>query len=216
VAGFLNDWARSFADDVPECVRSATFYPEDGVTGYVRELIEGGVQVFKLHAQVGEFRLDDPLLDQAFGLLTDAGVPVVLHVGSGPVGSEFTGPEHLARLLRRHPGLSAIVAHLGAPEYAEFLDLAERHEDVRLDTTMVFTDFFEAEGPFPGSLLPRLAALGDKVLLGTDFPTIPYPYVHQLEALARLRDRHSALDDAWLRKVLWSNAVGLFGERPGT
>jgi predicted TIM-barrel fold metal-dependent hydrolase len=216
VAAFLNDWARSFADDVAECVRSATFYPEDGVTDYVGELIEDGVEVFKLHAQVGEFRLDDPLLDEAFGLVTEAGVPVVLHVGSGPVGNAFTGPEHLARLLRRHPRLPAIVAHMGAPEYAEFLDLAERYEHVRLDTTMVFTDFFDADSPYPAELLGRLAALGVKILLGTDFPTIPYPYREQVEALVRLRDRHPSLDDAWLRQVLWSNAAGLFGVRAGT
>ena len=44
------------------------------------------------------------------GLVEDAGTPVVIHVGSGPVGNEFTGPEHLERLLRRHPRLTAIVA----------------------------------------------------------------------------------------------------------
>jgi predicted TIM-barrel fold metal-dependent hydrolase len=214
VAPFLNDWAASFAADVPECVRSATFYPEDGVAGYVRDLIEDGVQVFKLHTQVGEFRLDDPLLDEAFGLITDAGVPVVIHVGSGPVGNEFTGPQHLARLLRRHPRLPAIVAHMGAPEYAEFLALSERHEHVRLDTTMVFTDFFGSDAPYPTELLSRLAAMGDKVLLGTDFPTIPYAYAHQLESLARLRERHPGLDDTWLRKVLWENAARLFGVQP--
>ena len=48
-----------------------------------------------------------------------------------------------------------IVAHLGAPEYDAFLRLAETYEHVRLDTTMVFTDFFGAG--FPPGLLPRLS-----------------------------------------------------------
>jgi uncharacterized protein len=216
VAAYLNDWAASFAADVPECLWSATFYPEAGVGEQVQALVASGVEVFKLHAQVGEFRLDDPLLEPAWDVLEDAGTPIVLHIGSGPIGNEFTGPEHLRRLLRRHPRLRIIVAHLGAPEYADFLALAEEYGETRLDTTMVFTEFFEAEGPFPDSLLPRLAELGDKVLLGTDFPTIPYPYLHQLEALARLRDRHPGLDDDWLRKVCWTNAVGLFGAPAGT
>ena len=68
----------------------------------------------------------------------------------------------------------------------EFLELAERFERVFLDTTMAFTDFFEQMAPYPSALLPRLADLGDKVLLGSDFPTIPYPYLHQLESLERL------------------------------
>lgn len=215
IAAYLNEWARDFAEIVPECLWSATFYPEPEASSYVEELIAGGVEVFKLHAQVGEFRLDDPLLDEAFGLVEDAGTPVVIHAGSGPVGNEFTGPEHLERLLRRHPRLTAVVAHMGAPEYAEFLGLVEAHENTRLDTTMVFTEFFDREAPFPGGLLPRLADLGDRVLLGSDFPTIPYPYLEQLSGLARLVERHPGLGEDWLRRVCWHNGVKLFGPVPG-
>jgi predicted TIM-barrel fold metal-dependent hydrolase len=110
----------------------------------------------------------------------------------------------MQRLLARHPRLPIIVAHMGAPEVVRFLRLAEDHERVRLDTTMVFTDFFGA--PYPDSLLPRLADLQPKILLGTDFPTIPYPYVHQLDGLAKLE-----LGDDWLRAVCWGNGVELFG-----
>ncbi len=211
IAAYLNGWAREFASGIPECLWSATFYPEPEAAGYVGELIEAGVEIFKLHTQVGEFLLDDPLLDEAFGQIEDAGIPTVIHVGSGPVGNEFTGPEHLERLLRRHPRLTAVVAHMGAPEYAEFLALAEAHANVRLDTTMVFTEFFDVEAAYPADLLPRLADLGDRVLLGSDFPTIPYPYAEQLRGLVHLRDRHPGLDDDWLRRVCWHNGVELFG-----
>jgi uncharacterized protein len=211
VATYLNEWAREFATEVPECLWSATFYPEPDSAGYVRDLIEAGVEVFKLHTQVGEFRLDDPLLDEAFGAIEDAGTPVIIHVGSGPVGNEFTGPQHLERLLARHPRLVAVVAHMGAPEYAEFMTLVEDHENTRLDTTMVFTTFFDAEAPYPVELLPRLADLGDRVLFGSDFPTIPYPYLEQLEGLVRLSERHPGLGEDWLRRVCWHNGVDLFG-----
>jgi hypothetical protein len=66
-----------------------------------------------------------------------------------------------------------VVAHLGAPEYSEFLTLAERYPRVHLDTTMVFTDFFEQAAPFPADLLPRLVALTDRTVLGSDFPNTP-------------------------------------------
>ena len=211
IAGYLNDWARDFAAGVEECLRSATFYPEPEAASYVPALVEDGVEVFKLHTQVGEFRLDDPLLDEPFGALEDAGTPVVIHVGSGPVGNDFTGPEHLERLLVRHPRLAVVIAHMGAPEYAEFLTLAETYEHTRLDTTMVFTDFFDQEAAYPDDLLPRLADLGDRVLLGTDFPTIPYPVLEQLEGLGRLGERHPGLGQEWLRRVCWHNGVELFG-----
>lgn len=203
VATYLNDWSRDFAAGVPEVLRSATFFPEPDAPAYVAEQVAGGVEVFKIHVQVGEFHLDDPLLDPVWGLLEDAGTPIVVHAGSGPVGNEFTGPDPLRRVLERYPRLCVVVAHLGAPECEEFLVLAETYERVYLDTTMVFTDFFPA---YPAELLPRLRDLQPKVLLGSDFPTVPYPYSHQLEGLAR-----TGLGDDWLRDVCWHNGARLFG-----
>ena len=46
------------------------------------------------------------------------------------------------------------------------------------------------------------------MLLGSDFPNIPYPYEHQLDALERL-----GLGDDWLRAVLWDNGAALLGDR---
>ena len=210
MAEFLNEWTAAFADRVPEVLRSATFYPDDDVATYVGKRLAAGTDVFKVHVQVGGFDVGDPALDEAWGLIEDAGTPVVLHAGSGPVGTAFTGPGPVAALLRRHPRLPLVIAHLGAPEYAEFLALAEEYAEVRLDTTMAFTDFFSTMGgAFPPALLPRLADLRDKVLLGSDFPNIPYPYAHQLEALERL-----GLGDDWLRAVLWENGLRLFGPFP--
>ncbi|NUR09827.1 MAG: amidohydrolase [Nocardioidaceae bacterium] len=206
IAGYLNDWALAFAKEFPDSLWSATFYPEPEAAAYVGDLVAEGVEVFKVHVQVGEFHLDDPLLDGVWQTLEEAGTPIVVHAGSGPVGNAFTGPDPLRRVLARYPRLAVVVAHMGAPEYAEFLALAEAHERVHLDTTMTFTDFFEGEAPYPRELLPRLVDLQDRVLLGSDVPTIPYPYLHQLESLRRLD-----LGDAWLRAVCWENAARLFG-----
>jgi uncharacterized protein len=206
IAGYLNDWARSFAESVPECLRCATFFPEPSAAAYVGKALADGVQVFKVHVQVGGFDLLDPLLDDVWGQLADAAVPVVIHCGSGPVGNEHTGPGPLREVLERHPHLVAVIAHMGAPEYSEFLEIAESFPRVRLDTTMVFTEFFEAAAPYPHDLLPRLGELADKVLLGSDFPNIPYPYAHQLEALEAL-----GLGKEWLRKVCWENGLALLG-----
>jgi len=77
-----------------------------------------------------------------------------------------------------------------------------------LDTTMIFTDFFDKLAPFPAAALPLARDLGlaGKILLGSDFPNIPYPYARQIRGLARL-----GLGDAWLRAVCWENPVALFG-----
>jgi predicted TIM-barrel fold metal-dependent hydrolase len=184
MARSLNEWGAGFAARTPDCLHSATFFAEPGAAADVRRALDQGARVFKCHIQVGDFDPNDPLLDEAWGLLAEAGVPVVTHCGSGPVPGRFTGPGPMGALLRRHPRLRLVVAHLGTPEYAGFLALAERHDRVLLDTTMSFTAFSaEAGGGFPAAELPRLRDLGDRVLLGTDFPNIPYPYPDALEAL---------------------------------
>ena len=206
MARSLNDWGADFAARTPGCLQSATFFAEPSAAADVRRAIEQGARVFKCHLQVGDFDPNAPVLDAAWGLLAEAGVPVVTHCGSGPVPGRFTGPGPIARLLGRHPRLRLVVAHLGMPEYSEFLDLAERHPRLLLDTTMAFTPFIEdAGGAFPRSELGRLRDLGDRVLLGTDFPNIPYPYGDALEALER-----AGLGPGWLRAVCRDNAAGLF------
>ncbi len=208
----LNRWGLEFAAAVPEAIPTGTLYPEPGVASYVAKTIDAGTAAFKVHLQVGGFDPRAPELDDAWGVLADAGAPVVVHAGSGPVAHGFTGPGPFGDVLARHPRLTAVVAHLGAPEYEGFLDLADRFERVHLDTTMAFTDFFEHEGTFPRALLPRLRDLGERgrILLGTDFPNIPYPYAHQLQVLAGL-----GFGDAWLREVCWHAAARLFGVPAG-
>ena len=213
MAASLNDWARDFAREQraaghTDVVQSATFLPEPGVGAYVERALGDGARVFKVHVQVGGFDPRDPLLDPVWGMLADAGVPAVVHTGSGPRAGAFTGPGPFGEVLARHPGLAAVIAHMGMPEHAEFLDLAERYANVHLDTTMVFVDFFDgaqAQTDLARKLAPRLAALQDRVVLGTDFPNIPNAYAHQIEALAR-----TGLDDDWMRAVLWHNGARLF------
>jgi hypothetical protein len=206
MAEWLNSWGADFAARTPDCLHTATFFAEPSAARYVREALEAGTRVFKAHVQVGGYDPRDPLLSPVWGLLAESGTPVVVHCGSGPERGRHTGPEVFAEVLARHPRLIAIIAHMGMPEYAEFLALAGRYPAVRLDTTMAFTDFTEKLRPWPDSLTPRLADLGDRVLLGTDFPNIPYAYAHQLTALTRLE-----LGDDWLRAVCHDNAARLFG-----
>ncbi len=206
MARSLNEWAAQFAARTPDCLHTATFFAEPSAAADVRRALGAGARVFKCHLQVGDFDPNDPLLDEAWGLLADARVPVVTHCGSGPVPGRFTGPEPVARLLARYPGLLLVVGHLGMPDYAEFLDLAARHDHVLLDTTLSFTPWVEQGGaPFPAAELPRLRDLGDRVLLGTDFPNIPHSYPDALEALEM-----TGLGTPWLRAVCHDNAARLF------
>ncbi|MCP2336374.1 amidohydrolase family protein [Actinomadura rupiterrae] len=208
MAETLNGWGAEFAARVPECVQTGTFFPEASAASYVRRALESGTKVFKVHLQVGGFDPRADELDEVWGLLAESGAIALVHAGSGPVANGYTGPGPFGDVLARHPNLRTVVAHLGAPEFTGFFDLADRFPNVHLDTTMVFVDFTGGLGVFPAAEMPRLRDLGlaGRILFGSDFPNIPYTYAHQLEGLTRLD-----LGDDWLRAVCWDGPSKLLG-----
>jgi len=206
MAESLSAWARDLAAQTPGCVPCGTFYPEPSAPRYVREALDAGTRVFKVHVQVGGYDPRDRLLRDVWGMLAEAGTPVVVHCGSGPLPGAHTGPGPFGAVLGEHPRLTAVIAHCGAPEYAEHLALVERYPNVHVDTTMVGTDFMNALAPVAPDIVQRLGQLEDRVVLGADFPNIPYVYAHQLQALERF-----GLGDDWLRSVCWHNGTRLLG-----
>ena len=206
MARWLNSWAADFAGRHPDVLHTATFFPEPDAGEYVEQALAAGARIFKAHVQVGGYDPRDPLLDPVWSLLADASVPVVVHCGHGPMPGSFTGASIFAEVLRRHPALVPVIAHMGLPDYGEFLQLAQQHERVHLDTTMAFTRWSEQAAPFPRDLSQLLVTVGDRIVLGSDFPNIPYAYVEQLAGLVRLE-----LGDDWLRGVLHRNAAVLLG-----
>ncbi len=155
---------------------------------------------------MGQFDPRDELLDEVWGLLSEAGVSVVVHCGSGPIPGSHTGPGPIGEVLARHPSLAAVIAHCGMPEYAEHLELARTYRNVRLDTTMVGTPYIERVAPLPTEVLDAYRSLADKIVLGTDFPNIPYSYATQIQSLVDW-----GFGDDWLRQVLWHNGAELLG-----
>jgi len=209
VATWLNDHTLALAARNPAVVPTFTFYPEPGAEEYVAAALAAGGRCAKLHMQVGKFDMTDPLLTGAWRRLERAGTPFVLHLGAvddGSGGEEFCSASHLWRLLERHPDLRPIVAHLGAPNTAaELFARAGEVPELRFDTASAVVPTVQIWTP-PDWLPGRMAEFGDRILFGSDFPTIPFPVADQVAALANF-----GLGDDWLRGVLWHNAAGLFG-----
>ena len=213
VAAWLNKHTLALAAEEPQVVPTFTLYPEPEAPEYVAAALAAGGQCVKIHLQVGKFELTDPRLDEAWTLLERARTPIVMHlsrVADGSGGYEFCGAPALWGLLDRHPDLRPVVAHLGAPDAAfELFARAGELPELRFDTAMAVIADRHIWTP-PAWLPDRLGEFGDRILFGSDFPTIPGPVADQVAALAGF-----GLGDDWLRAVLWENAAGLFNARPG-
>ncbi len=205
---FLNDHTLALAATNSAVIPTFTIYPEAGVAEETARCLAAGGRCVKVHLQVGGYDAVDPRLDEAWQQLSDAGTPIIIHAGAVADGSgneQFCGPQPVRRLLARFPRLRLVIAHMGAPDHDAFVEIAEANPAAWLDTAMIFTDP-PYLGPAPMHLVGRLGALGDRVVFGSDFPTIPHQVAAQVSGLAGL-----GLGDDWLRDVLWHNGLRLFG-----
>ncbi|MBN9757740.1 hypothetical protein Ae406Ps2_2638c [Pseudonocardia sp. Ae406_Ps2] len=208
---WLTGWAGEFADSHPRAVRTATLYPEPSVVDYLGRAVSDGARLVKVHVQVGGFDPRDPLLRDAWGLLADAGVPAVVHCGDGPIPGEYTGLQIFAEVLEAHPDLRIVLAHAGMPDFRGALELLDRFPNLVLDTTMVGTAFSQRLSPLPSDWPARLAEYPGRIVLGTDFPNIPYAYAEQLAAIADWAAAEPRLGAPFLRSVLHDAPAALLG-----
>lgn len=200
---WLNDHTLGLADAREAVVPTFTIHPDPDVDEQTARAIARGGAVVKVHTQVGRFHTTDPRLDGAWQQIAAARLPVVLHataVYGVDGGDEYCGIDTVRALLDRHPDLRVVVAHLGMPDYAEAVALAREAPQVHLDTAMTLHD-----GPVsarvPPDVVEALGELSDRVVFGSDYPSIPHEYAVQVRALARL-----GLDDDGLRALLAGNA----------
>lgn len=179
----------------------ATLHPDDpGYLDDLRSALADGCIGLKLHEDVQRLHLDDERLTPVFTALEPRGF-VLVHVGPTPWRTDPGSVQRVERVLRRHPQLPFVVAHMGYPDAAAYLSLMQSHSNLYLDTTMGFA----AKSPMRSSVdISVLEQRAGRIVYGTDYPNIGYEYEGELSAL-----RSMGLGDDALRKITRDNALRL-------
>ena len=201
MAAELNAWLLATARQIGTgAVPLATVHPGDrDPAGDARDALAGGCAGLKVHEDVQRVGVDDERLAGALEAVADSDGFVLVHVGPIPWSNAPSGgPERIARILERHPRLRVVVAHFGVPDHERYVAMAAAEPRLFLDTTMIFAPQSPMHVPVDPALVERIPA---QVVLGTDFPNIPYPYDSELRALQGL-----GLRETTLRAIVAENA----------
>jgi uncharacterized protein len=168
-----------------------------------------GLLGFHFHPIMGRFAVDDERLRPLFDLIASLGVPVMVDVGTTGMGAGMPGgmgsrishahPMSLDNLAADFPDLTIIASHPGWPWIDEMTAVALHKGNV----------FWELSGwapkYFPEGLRRDIRSrLKDKIMFGSDHPSMPYQ---------RVLDEWSALGyaDDVLERVFHGNAERVLG-----
>jgi predicted TIM-barrel fold metal-dependent hydrolase len=213
IAEGLNAYMAETAARHPMVVPFGTVFPgEPGAVDIVRRALGAqGLRGIKIHCHVQQIAPDDEALVPVCEAVRELDAVLLIHAGTAPAlppmrerVAAITGAARTRRLLRRFPGMKVIVPHLGMDEYRAFRELLDEFPALYLDTTMAVGGYFRGQPP-----VEELEPIADRVLFGTDFPNLPYPYRRELDALCS-----SGLTATARERILWRNASGLFGLTP--
>ncbi|NLH48849.1 MAG: amidohydrolase [Myxococcales bacterium] len=196
IADALNEYIAGQQRDDPRVIGFFTVHPADENPAATarRALDELGLHGLKLHAEVQGMALDDVRLDGVFALLEARGVPCILHAGNAPYPEKIERLDvaHLAGRLARNPRLKAVIAHLGAPQTADYLELMDRYSELRLEVSFAHVPPWYEQPP---AMLARLGRYADRLLFGSDFPYVTFPYAWQVRSWLRVDWVRERADD---------------------
>lgn len=180
VMGFppeVNDWIAKFTRNHRDRlfpVGSVNPRHTRDVRTEANRILDLGIRMVKVHPphqlfSPNAYRHELPQLADLYTACAERGVPVMIHTGTSVfprARNVYADPMPIDDVAVDFPKLKIVIAHAGRPLYGETaFFLARRHDNV----------FLEISGIPPKSLpryVPRLASLADKVLWGTDWPSM--------------------------------------------
>ena len=177
---FVAGMWRRHPDRVLQCWAAVDpLQGEPAIREATRAIRELGMLGFHFHPIIGHFAVNDPRLHPLFEAINGLHVPVMIDVGTTGMGAGMPGgmgailrhahPSAIDELAADFPQLTIVAAHPGWPWVDEMTAVALHKGNV----------FWELSGWAPQYFPPQLkrdiqGRLQDKIMFGSDHPSIPY------------------------------------------
>ena len=208
MAEFLNEWTHEFVNNYQNAIPFGTVWPGDeNRLEYLRKIFdEYKFKGIKVHLLVQNFYPDDNRMKVVYDLISDRSKWICFHVGTAPYRNKYVGYDNFKKFIDRYPDMNLIIAHMGGFEYKKFMSLLDTHDNLYLDTTMIYIPnniFSERKSKRPKE--DDLITYQDRILYGSDFPNIPYDYQSSREGLLEMD-----LPKKVYENIFYNNAKRIF------
>ena len=177
---FVSGMRTRHPDRIIQCWAAVDPFKGDAAIAEARHAIrELGMLGFHFHPIMGHFAANDRRLYPLFEVINELKAPVMIDVGTTGMGAGMPGgmgaklrhahPAAIDELAADFPDLTIIAAHPGWPWVDEMIAVALHKGNV----------FWELSGWAPKYFPPQLKTdirgrLKEKILFGSDYPSIPY------------------------------------------
>jgi len=186
----------------------ATVFPgEEDAERLLQEAFDLGLGGLKLHAHVQCFDINADYMKCLYECCQKNGKPIIMHIGREPKSAaydcdpyEICSAGRLEQILRDFPDVKICVPHLGFDEISAYRNLIENYDNLWLDTTMVITDYFPVK-----EKIDLVHYRSDRIMYGSDFPNIPYPWDKELKEL-----KAAGIPKDTMEKLCYNNAAAFF------
>jgi predicted TIM-barrel fold metal-dependent hydrolase len=171
--------------------------PAELLSSYVQR----GVRGLKLYPSYQFYYPNDRRVYPLYEICQDAGIPVLLHIGSSVIPGtriKYCDPVCLDDVAVDFPQLNIVMAHGGRGFWYDVCAFLAGH----------FANLYiDVSGLVPKKLwqhFPMLELRADKFLFGSDWPAMPKSVGYNAEAIAAL-----GLSDTALEQIFYGNAARL-------
>ena len=199
----VNDFAISLRRESDYFYALGSLHPDsEQMESELDRLTAAGVRGIKLHPDYVGVLLSDPRYDRIFSLLEERALFCVVHTGVDPISPELVHatPEMIAAVVKKHPRLTFIAAHMGSLMMADEVLQHLVGTGVYIDTAL--SGHRKAELPQLHRILREHDS--DRILFGTDTP-----WGEPLEEIAFVEN--APVSDAVKEKIFAGNAKRLLG-----